>query len=166
MLKPTSLLVALSVSALAAVGCAKSPAIQAQIDAQASSTLATAAAPPAVDHELEVTLADFAVTDNHSSVPAGKYTFAISNRGAVQHELLVFRSDLAPSALPMTNGNMNEEGPGVAKTSDGDNIDPGKTQSRDVDLSQPGTYLLICNLPGHLHAGMMKVLTVTQPPAV
>ncbi len=60
----------------------------------------------------------------------------------------------------MTDGNLNEEGPGVIKVSDGDNLDPGKSQSREVDLSQPGTYLLVCNLPNHLHAGMISMLTV------
>jgi len=107
-----------------------------------------------------VTLTEFTVTANQSSVPAGTYRFAITNSGQAQHELLVFRSDLAPSALPMTDGNLNEEGPGVTKVSDGDNLDPGKSQTRDVDLTQPGTYLLICNLPSHLHAGMIRMLTV------
>jgi uncharacterized cupredoxin-like copper-binding protein len=72
----------------------------------------------------------------------------------------VFRSDLAPSAYPLDHGDINEEGPGISKISDGDNIDPGKSQTRTVDLSTPGTYLFVCNLPGHFGHGMFKVVTV------
>lgn len=53
-----------------------------------------------------------------------------------------------------------EEAPGVNKISDGDNIAPGATQTRSIDLSQPGTYLFVCNLPGHFKAGMSQVITV------
>lgn len=44
--------------------------------------------------------------------------------------------------------------------SDGDDIDPGKTQSRKVDLTRPGTYVLVCNLPGYFKAGMYTTVTV------
>ena len=45
--------------------------------------------------------------------------------------------------------------------SDGENIDSGGSQSRTVDLSTPGTYLFVCNIPGHFHQGMYSVVTVT-----
>jgi uncharacterized cupredoxin-like copper-binding protein len=95
-----------------------------------------------------------------STVKAGKATFTISNTGRIPHELLVFKSDLKPSAYP-TNaaGGIIEEGAGVALVSDGDNIDPGGSQSRTVDLA-PGTYLFVCNIPGHFKAGMFTVVTV------
>ena len=93
---------------------------------------------------------------------AGKLNFSITNIGTIQHELLVFKSDLASSAYPLdSKGNIVEDGPGVTLVSDGDNIDPGKTQTRTVDLTQPGTYLFVCNIPGHFKAGMFSVVTVT-----
>jgi len=93
---------------------------------------------------------------------AGQGNFAITNIGTIQHELLVFKSDLPPSAYPVDqNGNIVEDGPGITLVSDGDNIDPGKTQARTVDLTQPGTYLFVCNIPGHFKAGMFSVVTVT-----
>ena len=79
----------------------------------------------------------------------------------IAHEMLVFHTDLAPSALPMKDGDVDEEGAGVNKVSDGDNIDPGASQTRDVDLTAPGTYLLVCNIAGHFHAGMVQAITVT-----
>ena len=92
---------------------------------------------------------------------AGQVNFSITNIGTIQHELLVFKSDLAPSAYPVDkNGHIIEDDPGITLVSDGDNIDPGKTQTRTVDLTQPGTYLFVCNIPGHFKAGMFSVVTV------
>ena len=107
-----------------------------------------------------VTLSDFRVQPTATAVAAGNVTFQIANAGKVQHELLIFRSDLAPSAYPMKGGNIDEEAAGITKVSDGDNLDPGTSQTRTVDLSQPGTYLFVCNLPGHFKAGMYSVVTV------
>jgi uncharacterized cupredoxin-like copper-binding protein len=93
---------------------------------------------------------------------AGQANFDITNIGTIQHELLVFKSDLPPSSYPVDkDGNIIEDGPGITLVSDGDNIDPGKTQTRVVDLTKPGTYLFVCNIPGHFHAGMFSVVTVT-----
>ena len=88
--------------------------------------------------------------------------FSITNIGTIQHEVLVFKSDLPLSSYPLDgSGNIIENGPGITLVSDGDNIDPGKTQTRTVGLTQPGTYLFVCNIPGHFKAGMFTVVTVT-----
>jgi uncharacterized cupredoxin-like copper-binding protein len=97
-----------------------------------------------------------------STIKAGTINLEAANFGTIQHELLVFKSDLPPSAYPVDkNGHIIEDGPGITLVSDGDNIDPGKTQARTVDLTQPGTYLFVCNIPGHFKAGMFSVVTVT-----
>src|SRR6476660_4683147 len=84
-----------------------------------------------------------------SPLKAGKVTFTITNTGTVPHELLVFKSDLDPASYPKDSaGNIVEDGPGIHLLSDGDNIDPGGSQRRTVDLS-PGKYLFVCNIPGH-----------------
>jgi len=99
--------------------------------------------------------------DIASAIPAGTATFTISNNGTIPHELLVFKSDLAPSAYPVDkSGDIVEDGPGISLLSDGDNIDPGGSQTRAVDLV-PGTYLFVCNIPGHFKAGMFTVVTVS-----
>jgi uncharacterized cupredoxin-like copper-binding protein len=96
----------------------------------------------------------------------GQVNFSITNIGTIQHELLVFKSDLAPAAFPVdAKGNIIEDGPGITLVSRGAGIDPGKTQTRIVDLTQPGTYLFVCNLPGHFKSGMFRVVTVTPPSA-
>jgi uncharacterized cupredoxin-like copper-binding protein len=92
---------------------------------------------------------------------AGKVTFTIKNGGMMVHELLIFRSDLAPAAYPTNKaGGINEEAAGIKLLSDGDNLDPGASQTRTVDLT-PGKYLFVCNLPGHFREGMFTVVTVT-----
>jgi uncharacterized cupredoxin-like copper-binding protein len=101
-----------------------------------------------------------------TSMLAGQANFSITNIGTIQHELLVFKSDLPASAFPVdSNGDIIEDGPGITLVSRGDKIDPGKTQARTVDLTQPGTYLFVCNLPGHFKTGMFRVVTVTTPSA-
>ena len=99
--------------------------------------------------------------DTASTIKAGKSTFSISNAGTIPHELLIFKSDRAPSAYP-TNaaGDIVEDGAGVDLVSDGENIDPAGTQSRSVTLA-PGTYLFVCNIPAHFKSGMFTVVTVT-----
>ena len=64
---------------------------------------------------------------------------------------------LTEPASPETDGRPA----GVTLLSDGDNIDPNGTQTRTVDLSQAGTYLFVCNIPGHFKAGMYTVVTVS-----
>jgi len=94
---------------------------------------------------------------------AGKYAFTITNKGALMHELLVFKSDLAQSKYPtVSSGNVNEEGTGITKVSDGENLAVGTSQTREIDLTVPGTYLFLCNLDGHYAAGMhTQVVTVS-----
>jgi uncharacterized cupredoxin-like copper-binding protein len=101
-----------------------------------------------------------------TSMLAGQANFSITNIGTIPHEVFVFKSDLAPSAYPVdTKGNIIEDGPGITLVSRGDKIDPQKTQARIVDLTKPGSYLFVCNLPGHFKAGMFRVVTVTLPSA-
>ena len=106
-----------------------------------------------------VSLSEFKVS-MPTTIAAGQVTLNIRNDGTVAHELLVFKSPLEASQYPKVNGGIDEEGPGITKDSDGDNLDPGTTQTRTVDLSTPGTYVFVCNLPGHFAAGMYTTVVV------
>ena len=55
---------------------------------------------------------------------------------------------------------MVEDGGGVDLLSDGENIDPAGSQQRTVALT-PGTYVFLCNIPGHFKSGMFTQVTVT-----
>jgi uncharacterized cupredoxin-like copper-binding protein len=132
------------------------------VNHQVKTTRPTVAASPAKTPAANtVALSEYHVNVVPSSVTAGQHTFTIANDGRTEHELLVFKTALAPADFPIgQDGDINEEAPGINKVSDGDNIAPGATQKRTVDLSQPGTYVFVCNLPGHFKAGMYQVVTV------
>jgi uncharacterized cupredoxin-like copper-binding protein len=101
---------------------------------------------------------DFAITLDSSSVASGNVTFNISNEGPSTHEFVVIQSDLAPDALPVKDGEVEEDKvDGVGEQED---IAPGTTTPLSLDL-QPGSYVVICNLPGHYEQGMYAGLTVT-----
>lgn len=118
---------------------------------------ATASAPVALS---SVTLGDMTVTPSSSVTPAGTFNVNITNSGMMAHELLVFHTDTAAANMPIgPDGKVAEDTPGLL-VSDGENLDPGGSQSRSIDLTQPGTYLFVCNLPGHFAAGMHATVTV------
>ncbi len=132
--------------------------------ASPSSTPTTPSSTPtntATSSTIPVQLSEFKVTLPATMLTPGQETLAITNVGQVPHELLVFHTDIAPAQFPLTaEGMINEDAPTMHLLSDGDNVDPGKSQARTVDLSAPGTYVFVCNLPGHFKAGMLTVVTV------
>ena len=73
-------------------------------------------------------------------VSPGRYEITFENVGDVYHELAV----VAPSGEMLS-----------ARSVGG-----GGSFTLDVDLSEPGTYLLACREPGHTEAGMAGTLTV------
>ena len=100
--------------------------------------------------------------DVPSSIKAGQVNFKIVNGGTVEHELLVFKAEKGIADYPVDEtGNINEEDVSIAKVSDGDNIAAGATQTRTIDLTKPGRYLFVCNLPAHFKQGMSKIVTVS-----
>jgi uncharacterized cupredoxin-like copper-binding protein len=126
----------------------------------AETTPPSTAPPAAAGSPIAVRRDEFQVVPSATTIAAGTVTLHITNAGKVSHELLVFRTDLAPTAYPMDGTDLNEEGSGMTKVSDGDNIDPGGSQDRVVDLTQPGSYVFLCNLPDHFKAGMYAIVTV------
>jgi uncharacterized cupredoxin-like copper-binding protein len=106
------------------------------------------------------TLAEFKI-DTDTTVKPGTYDYMFFNGGTLQHELLVFRPSLPQDHLAVDlDGNLAEDAPGMNKISDGDNINPAETQDRTIDLTAPGRYLFVCNLPGHYKNGMFTWVTV------
>jgi uncharacterized cupredoxin-like copper-binding protein len=124
----------------------------------------SAPANPAVEGQaIPVTLDEFKLQVATDSVPAGKVTFQITNNGHEKHELVILRTDLPVSAIPENPSERNkltENGTGVLHVTEYDGVDPGQEWNLVADL-QAGHYLLVCNYPGHAHAGMAAFLTVT-----
>lgn len=103
---------------------------------------------------------DFAIALDPSTTSSGQVDFEITNEGPSVHEFVVFKTKLAPDALPLNeDGDVDEEGKGVEHIDEVEDIAAGSTQSLDVSLD-PGAYVVICNLPGHYKLGMHAPLTV------
>jgi uncharacterized cupredoxin-like copper-binding protein len=125
----------------------------------------TAASPDSSLTAAQTGAPNVSLTEWKLAVPAtfsaGSKTFNITNTGSVRHELLAFKADLSASQYPVdADGKILEEDPTITKISDGDNLDPGKSQSRAIDLTNPGKYLFVCNLPSHFKQGMYVEVTV------
>ncbi len=69
-------------------------------------------------------------------------------------------TDLAPDALPLgPDGNVDENGAGVEHVTEQADFPAGNTKTLDANLPA-GSYVVICNLPGHYKQGMRQAFTV------
>lgn len=113
------------------------------------------------DGGIDVTVSDFKVEPAETSAAAGELTFDITNDAEQTHEFVIFKTDLAPDALPVgDDGDVDEEGEGVEHIDEIEDITGGSTQSLTVSLDA-GNYVFICNLPGHYDQGMHAAFTVS-----
>jgi hypothetical protein len=110
---------------------------------------------------ITATESNFTIRLSASRISAGPIALVVGNRGLSPHELVVFRTTLPVGALPLgSDGNVNEDSPKLDKVADsGTNIAPGKSRTLYAILT-PGSYVFICNLPGHYRLGMHAALVV------
>ena len=104
-----------------------------------------------------MTLKDFSLTATPGTFSAGDITFGIQNEGPSVHEFVILRTDDAPDALPVENGLIPEDQ--IDLVDEAEDIAPGTDTSLSANL-QPGSYVLVCNLPAHYGAGMHAAFTV------
>ena len=113
------------------------------------------------DGAIGATEADYSITLDESTAPAGEVTFDVTNEAEQPHEFVVFKTDLAEDQLPTDDeGNVDEEGDGVELVDELEEIAPGDEPSLTVDLDA-ADYVIICNLPGHYKQGMHVSFTVS-----
>lgn len=102
------------------------------------------------------------------TVPHGKVSFVVTNRGNRKHELVVLPLDgdqragsraIGPDRRVDESGSLGEVADSAGGSGD-DGIAPGATGWVTLDLPA-GRYELVCNLPGHYAAGMFSELTVS-----
>ena len=112
--------------------------------------------------EVNATLSDgMRITLDRYSVPAGDVHFLVTNAGALTHELVVLKTEVAADQLvanPDVAGKVQEE---VHMGETGD-IAGGHFNGLGLQLG-PGNYVIICNELGHYMAGMHLAFTVTAP---
>jgi len=118
---------------------------------------------------VDITLQEFAVIPSPASASAGEITFNVTNEGPNDpHEFVIFRTDLAPDALPtIEDGSVDEEGEGVTLIDEIEDIAVGDAPTLTVSLDA-GSYAFICNiveeedgaLESHYQEGMRVGFTV------
>jgi len=104
---------------------------------------------------------DFGIDVKQTQLHAGNYVFVDSNHGPSQHELVMWKTKDAADALPRDGNDVNEDSSALESVLDsGSSLAPGETRLLTANLV-PGHYVIVCNLPGHYHAGMHVDITVT-----
>jgi uncharacterized cupredoxin-like copper-binding protein len=107
------------------------------------------------------TLKEFAISVSPGSTKAGEVHFTLDNQGAIDHEFVVFKTDLDPAKLPVdADGNVDEEGAGVKHIGEQEGIKPKTPTELSLTLDA-GNYVVVCNLPTHYKAGMHAKLVVS-----
>ena len=104
------------------------------------------------------TLSDTSIQLDQPSVAAGTITFKAMNKGTVLHSLILLKTDAAADKIATdpkdparvdTAGEVRETG----------QVPLGAVKEFSVRLA-PGSYVLICNEPGHYLVGMHTAFTV------
>jgi uncharacterized cupredoxin-like copper-binding protein len=99
-----------------------------------------AGTPAPAAHTVPVSETEFKITLPAGKLAPGKVTFAVTNAGKIQHDLVV-------------------SGPGVTGAAKTSLLNAGQTAKLTVTLAA-GSYTLYCSVPGHRAAGMSAKLTV------
>ena len=108
--------------------------------------------------EVHVDLDEWSITVE-GQVEGGSVTFEVDNHGAIPHELVILKTDLAANALPVTSGKVDEHAPGLEEIGEVEEFAGGQTEEGTFQL-EAGRYLFICNIAGHYEQGMYTEVTV------
>lgn len=112
---------------------------------------------------VEIKLGDYFFDPKDASAKAGLTVIEAPNEGAVEHELVLFKTNMDPAKLPTeADGSVDEEKLDEVAEEGGEiaDVEAGETKSEEFKLT-PGKYVMFCNLPGHYAQGMYGTLTVT-----
>jgi uncharacterized cupredoxin-like copper-binding protein len=114
------------------------------------------------DPSSNASLTSMHIAVDRDSVPAGRVTFRAVNQSKEQvHELLVVRLESPQGALPYDEKRQEVVEKKIRHLGEVSDLKPGRSGVLSLNL-KPGSYLLICNQPGHYKAGMSTPLTVTK----
>jgi len=111
---------------------------------------------------LAIEMGDFFFAPSDVTTQAGSTTIEAPNKGSVEHELVLFKTDIDPADLPTeANGEVDEEKLDEVAEEAGEiaDVEAGQTGAEEFDL-KPGKYVMFCNLPGHYAQGMYGTVTV------
>lgn len=96
------------------------------------------------------------------TVKAGAVEFDVTNwSGSVLHEMLIVSVDNPNAPLPYDYTRARVPEDQVKVMGEVSDLKPSATKALNITLA-PGSYLLICNVPGHYAAGMVAPFAVSQ----
>jgi uncharacterized cupredoxin-like copper-binding protein len=124
-------------AAVALTGCSSGSSNPATTAAPSTSAGTTAAAP---GKAMSVTESEFTITLPSKTLPAGTYTFTVTNKGKFAHNLTVDGAGVQDKATPT--------------------LAPGSTGDVTVTL-QKGSYEFYCSVDNHKGMGMDVTVQVT-----
>ena len=107
---------------------------------------------------LEVTVSEFKLELSSTTVAAGDVSITGVTAGTIEHEIIIIRSDLDSSELPLVDGRVPEDE--VDMVDEISEFAAGTSATQTFNLT-PGRYVLIGNLPAHYTSGMHHVLEVS-----
>ena len=122
---------------VALAGCSSGSGNPATTAAPSTSAGATAAAPGTA---MTVTESEFTIALPSKTIPAGTYTFTVTNKGKFAHNLTVDGAGVQDKATPT--------------------LAPGSTGDLTVTL-QKGSYEFYCSVDNHKEMGMDVTVQVT-----
>ena len=108
------------------------------------------------DVDLAVTMKDYRVELNVTTLKAGTVKIGVKNAGGMEHSFELLKTDLPFDKLP-TTGDARAREDGLVKQIK--SIAVGKVSTITADLAA-GKYVVICNVAGHYQLGMRAALTV------
>jgi len=108
----------------------------------------------------DMSKAVMSVTASPNTVPAGEVTFIASNKSSdFTHEMIVVRVADPHRPLPYVAADTKIDEDAAGHLGEVSELDPGASGKLSLNLN-PGTYMLLCNVPGHYMSGMWTTITV------
>ena len=105
---------------------------------------------------VDVSLDEFSVGTSVTAFHIGKeYRFVATNHGALPHELMILPT--MPGIGQRDMEELHHQALGVISV---DDLIPGSVKGVEVTFTKPGTFELVCALPGHYDAGMTVSINV------
>lgn len=119
--------------------------------------LITACGKSGVSTNINFTMSDFAFSPGEFTIAAGQeITLHITHNGTMEHNFIVMK-------YGTDAGELFDEADRVNVFWEMD-LQPGDSKTfLFTTPEQPGTYQIICGMPGHLQSGMVGKLIVTEP---
>ena len=112
------------------------------------------ATPTPQNTAVSVDLTEWTVEPSVTQSGGGDVTFVVSNKGSLEHEFVVLKTDTPASDLTIVDGKIDESAEGtLIGEIEPDELQPGRQASATYTL-ESGSYVLLCNITGHYGLGM------------